>query len=48
MNTVDRQLRVDLADVAALIERVAADLAVGEEPANFAAALEEQRDRGDE
>jgi len=36
----DRTLRADLADVAALIERMSADLAVAEEPSNFVAALE--------
>jgi hypothetical protein len=34
------QLRADLADLAALIERASADLALGEEPSNFPAALE--------
>ena len=36
----DRTLKADLADTAALIERVSADLPLGEEPSNFAAALE--------
>jgi hypothetical protein len=36
----DRQMRVDVADVAALIERTCADLAMSEEPSNFAATLE--------
>ncbi len=40
MTDPDPQLRADLADLASLIERAAADLALGEEPANFAAALE--------
>ena len=40
MTDTDRQTRVDAADVAALIERTCADLALGEEPSNFAAALE--------
>jgi hypothetical protein len=36
----DRHLRADVADLAALIERAGTDLALGEEPSNFAAALE--------
>jgi len=40
-----RSIRVDLADVAALIERAAADLAIGEEPAGFHVALELAGDR---
>ena len=40
MTDTDRQTRVDAADVAALIERTCADLALSEEPSNFAAALE--------
>jgi hypothetical protein len=33
-------VRMDVADLAALLERVAADLAVAEEPAGFLVALE--------
>jgi hypothetical protein len=40
MADLDRQTRVDVADVAALIERTCADLALSEEPSNFAATLE--------
>jgi hypothetical protein len=40
MSPSDRQLRADVADLAALIERAGADLALAEEPSNFAAALE--------
>jgi hypothetical protein len=36
----ERALRVDAADLAALIERAGAALALGEEPSNFSAALE--------
>ena len=36
-----RTSRADLADLAAAIERAAADLALAEEPSRFAAALEE-------
>jgi hypothetical protein len=35
-----RQLRADVAGLAALIERAGADLALAEEPSNFVAALE--------
>ena len=34
------QQRVDLANMAAIIERLAGELALGEEPARFIAALE--------
>ena len=40
MNDRDRQLTADVAGLAALIERVSADLAMAEEPSNFAVALE--------
>lgn len=33
-------MRAEVAGLAAVMERAAADLAVGEEPANFVAALE--------
>ena len=36
----ERALRAALADVAAVIEQAAADLALAEEPARFVAALE--------
>ena len=41
MTTPDRQLRADAASLAGLIERAGAALAMGEEPSNFAAALED-------
>jgi len=47
MDDSERQLRADLADVAALIERASADLSVGEEPSNFVAALEGDGGAGD-
>ena len=40
MPDTDRQTRVDVADVAALIEHTSTDLAMSEEPSNFAATLE--------
>ena len=40
MSEAERHLRATLADVAAVIERAAADLALAEEPARFVAALE--------
>jgi hypothetical protein len=48
MNDSERPLRAELADLAALIERTSVDLALGEEPANFVAALEGQSDQGTE
>ncbi|HEU5193764.1 MAG TPA: hypothetical protein VFW70_03405 [Methylomirabilota bacterium] len=36
----DRQTQVDVASLAGAIERMAGDLAIGEEPSNFAAVLE--------
>lgn len=36
----DRQLRAEVANLAALIERAGAAVALGEEPSNLAAALE--------
>jgi hypothetical protein len=41
MTDQDRQVKVLVADAAALIERAAGDLALSEEPAGFLAALEE-------
>jgi hypothetical protein len=38
--TPSRQVRSDLADLAAIIERAAADIALSEEPAGFQRALE--------
>jgi hypothetical protein len=40
MSDPHRQLRADVAGLAALIERAGADLALAEEPSNFVAALE--------
>lgn len=40
MTAPERELRAALADLAAVIERAAADLALAEEPARFVAALE--------
>ena len=40
MSQLDRPLQAALADLAALIERASADLALAEEPSNFAAALD--------
>ena len=37
----DRQVKAIVADAAALMERAAADLALGEEPAGFLVALDE-------
>lgn len=37
----DRHVTTQLADLAAVIERAAADLALGEEPSGFVLALEE-------
>src|SRR5262245_48432739 len=47
MSDPGRPLTAALADVAALVERVSADLSVAEEPANFAAALEGGEVAGD-
>jgi len=41
MSQWERQTTSDLADLAAVIERAATDLAIAEEPANFTAALDE-------
>ncbi len=43
MADASRGRRVELADLAAVIERAAADLALAEEPARFLAALEGER-----
>jgi hypothetical protein len=40
MSASDRQLRADVAGLAALIERAGADLALAEEPSNFVVALD--------
>lgn len=40
MTNPDRQLRADVIDLATLIERAGAALALGEEPSNFTVALE--------
>ena len=40
MNDRDRRRQASAADLAALVERASAALALGEEPSNFAAALE--------
>lgn len=37
----DRHVRTDVADLAAIIERAAADLALAEEPSGFAVALDD-------
>jgi hypothetical protein len=38
--TAQRQVQADVAALAGAIERMAGDLAVGEEPSNFAVVLE--------
>jgi hypothetical protein len=40
MSSLDRRVSVDVAGLAAAIERMAADLAIAEEPAGFVLALE--------
>ena len=40
MNDPEKQVSADVAGLAAAIERMAADLAIGEEPAGFVLALE--------
>lgn len=42
--TEPREPRVDLAHLAGIIERLAGELALGEEPARFVAALEGEED----
>jgi hypothetical protein len=39
--TTDRSRQAELADLAGVIERLGAALALGEEPSNFAAALDD-------
>ncbi|MBI4636460.1 MAG: hypothetical protein HY727_08945 [Candidatus Rokubacteria bacterium] len=48
MGDTARQVRADVADLAATIERVAADLALVEEPSGFVAALEGNGGQGDD
>jgi hypothetical protein len=45
--TTERSRQAELADLAGLIERLGAALALGEEPSNFAAALEDGAPEGD-
>ena len=40
MNTPDNRVSADVAGLAAAVERLAADLAIAEEPAGFVLALE--------
>jgi hypothetical protein len=40
MDDTERHVQADAAALAAVVERGAADLALGEEPSNLAAALE--------
>ena len=40
MTNPGRTVNADIADIAALVERAAADLALAEEPAGFQVALE--------
>jgi hypothetical protein len=40
MTASERQVAAEVADLAALIERAGADVAMAEEPSNFAVALE--------
>ena len=40
MNDTERHVQADAAALAAVVERAAADLALGEEQSNLAAALE--------
>jgi hypothetical protein len=44
MSEPSHQQRVDVADLAAAIERLAADLALAEEPSGFTVVLESDRD----
>lgn len=46
MMEADRHVKAQVADLAAVIERASADLALAEEPAGFLAVLEEEA--GDE
>ena len=45
--TTDRSRQAELADLAGVIERLGAALAMGEEPSNFPAALEDGAQEGD-
>lgn len=45
--TTERSRQAELADLAGVIERLGAALALAEEPSNFAAALEEGVSDGD-
>ena len=45
--TTQRSRQAELADLAGVIERLGAALALGEEPSNFAAALEDGASEGD-
>ena len=45
--TTERSRQAELADLAGVIERLAAALALAEEPSNFAAALEDGASEGD-
>ena len=45
--TTDRSRQAELADLAGVIERLGAALALAEEPSNFAAALEDGALEGD-
>jgi len=44
MSEPPRQLRVDVADLAAAIERLAGDLSLAEEPSGFSVVLENDPD----
>ena len=45
--SMDRSHQAELADLAGVIERLGGALALGEEPSNFAAALEDGAPEGD-
>ncbi len=45
MSTPDRATTVAVADIAAVIERLAADLALAEEPSRFVAELQAEVER---
>ena len=47
MSDPERVMSADVAGLAAAIERAAADLAIGEEPAGFTVALEGESDLGE-
>ena len=44
--TTDRSRHAELADLAGVIERLGATLALGEEPSNFTAALDDGAHEG--